>query len=353
MVIYFSSILVLLILISFSASSSTISFKEEQKKIMAQYNEINFTGQFQSGLHPHTTLNRLLVEPILTLDPILFLRKMQRVNDDLFLLIFWITFQSRWIFHCNDNLLFNGHKRFIAKITYTDYNLIVASDMLYHFKVYLMQALGTFQGDQALMLFEAEKFYTNRLKALIQELLDAHQKSREYARIKAMDRHFRFYYHCTERENIKWMITKEFHLLKLAFKTNTKKLIKKPIENMTFLAGILMYDRSTIFGLNLISDQCPRFIGYFLLMQSRQNDILNGIPVVVERPNWYRSNHIYQLFQKISIFKIPSDFAIAQPISIPKFELLNEFTNDYEDILSKRELINLAKTLYGKIILLE
>jgi hypothetical protein len=181
-------------------------------------------------------------------------------------------------------------KEFITEIAKSELNKIIASDMLFHFKVYLMQALGTCQKGKAGMLFEAQEFYTFRLKKLIEKVLDERPAKKHRALLNEMDRNFRFYYHCIEKDNIKYMLTKKFRSFKTAIKSDDSDQIKILTEDMTFLAGILLHDRSSIFGLNLIADQTPEFVGYFLIMQRSQIDLLKGHSILDDGFKFYHSH---------------------------------------------------------------
>jgi hypothetical protein len=332
--------LTLFILTSLS-TSSTISFNEEQKKIMAKFNSLLQDIQSPAGIIM-SGCSRFPVEDILRLDPIVFFREMQNVTDSLFLLIFWYIFRDLWDFVFFQRFTCNTKEHFIAHTLITGgSSRRIAFNMLRHFKIYLMQSLATYQGDKMEMFEEARKFYTFQLKKLILEVV-VKKNCREISLLKQMNRNFRFYYRCVEKDNIKLMFRGEFSMFRSLLKSSVREAFETHSENMAFLAGILMHDRSTIYGLSLFSDQSPDLIVYFILMQILQFEVLNGATV---HPSEWRSHLFKYLFKKIPIFEEPANPKLPQ-----KFKLLKEFTNDYEDILSWEELIYLAKTLYGKII---
>jgi hypothetical protein len=75
------------VLVSFSSfvfSSSTISFEKEQENIMLQYKLALYRSFGPSNFHYF----KLPAESILAIDPIIFLREMQKVNDPRFLITF-------------------------------------------------------------------------------------------------------------------------------------------------------------------------------------------------------------------------------------------------------------------------
>jgi hypothetical protein len=342
MMIRFSLILALFIAESFEAF---MSFKKEQRKMMIEYN--NWIPKILNNARCITLLGyKYPVENILNLDPIALFREMRKVVDEVFILIFWITFRDPWDFIVIRRIVGRTRGEIIDKISISNCPCTAAFNMLYHFKVHLMNCLATYRGDKSAMLIEAWDFYTFRLKTLLLQVLSADQDSREFALIGQMDQNFRFYHLCIEKDNIKSLFIREFLNFKFSLKSNNKEQIEIHTENMTFLAGILMYDRSTIFGLNLISDQSPQLIGNFLIMQYRQSNILRGLTLseCYCPPIW----QISYLHEKIPIFEYPDLFC---PNPTLKFIPLMEFNNDYEDILGRNELIDLVRTLYEKILL--
>jgi hypothetical protein len=329
------SVLLLALSIKFISSSSL--FKDEEKRIMTQYYEKSF---YSNGFSHSNFL--LPVEPILSLDPIVFLREMRKVVDDIFLITFWFSFRSHWFFSYKKN---SSRKPggILAEITLKETNNLIARDMLYHFKVYLMQVLATYQGDKTEIMFAANEFYEFRLKALIEKVLNWRGTIIVEKEIYEMKQNFRFYYHCIEKDNFKSMLIYEFHMLKLAIKSESEKLISKHTENMTFLAGILKHDRSSVFGLALISDRPPDFVRYFLLMQYHQYFLLRGNPFLIKEE--YKLYQIEQLHDTIPIFSVYNASVYS------KFTLSLKFVNAYEDILGDDDLTNLARTIFNKIIL--
>jgi hypothetical protein len=168
--------------------------------------------------------------------------------------------------------------------------------------------------------------------------------------IEEMYQNFRFYHQCTEKENLKSMLTREFKMFKSALKADNKRLTEKHAENMTFIAGILKHDRSTIYGLQLIADQSPEFVRFFLLMQYDQKNLLRRpFKIRKNEPEIYRNELLRYLFEKIPIFEDQACKTREPQI----FKPLKEFTKDYDDILCKKDLIDLARTLFRKIILIQ
>jgi hypothetical protein len=107
-----------------------------------------------------------------------------------------------------------------------------------------MHTLATYEGDKVKMLFEAEQFYRLRLLNLILEVLEGSPDNELYEKLEQMNKNFRFYYNCIEKENIMYLLTKEFRMLKSAQNSNKKYARLLHTRNMAFLAGILNEDRS-------------------------------------------------------------------------------------------------------------
>jgi hypothetical protein len=336
-----------LFLFNFISFASITSFKDGQSKIKAIFNTLNAYKRNQSCHLLYGDI-RQLVESMLKLDPVTFFQEMQRVNDKIFLFTFWDTFLSHWMFLCGNSYNQKIHKEFKdfkEQISDAGCNRAVANDMLFNFKFCLMRALAIYQGDKAQMLFEAKNFFDFQLKRLILAILSEPRDEELHAQIIEMDRNFRFYYLCIEKENLKLLLTKEFHMLKTSLETNDKDRTEMHTENMTFLAGILALDRSSLYGVLSIEDQSPEFIGYFLLMQVNLKSFLNKrVSVQNLEPRPLHDYLLKYLFSKIPIFE-------NQVRIFPQFKLLKEFSNHFEDILSKEDLIELARTLFNKILL--
>jgi hypothetical protein len=79
---------------------------------MKKYDEL---GSNSNGAFSHSSI-LLPLESILSLDSIVFLREMRMVVDDLFLIAFWFTFQSRWFFFYDKNFPYNAGKGVLAEI---------------------------------------------------------------------------------------------------------------------------------------------------------------------------------------------------------------------------------------------
>jgi hypothetical protein len=339
-------LLVLLLFNSLSFASILItSFRDGQTKIMMKYNRLNKSDREISAHYIHHDLKGL-VESMIDLDSIIFFQEMLRVKDKIFLFTFWNTFVGQWIFLCNKDYNQKIHKEFkdfIAQIS--PGNLTVAGELQHNFKSYLMRALAIFEGDKSEMLFHARAFYELRLKNIILEVLGELQDDKLSAQLQEMDRNFWFYFLCIEKKNLKDLLTKEFHRLKTAIGKKEQKLFEVHSENMTFIDGILMHDRSNIFGFNLISDLSPKFIGYFLLMRYHQKGfLLRKFSIEDSKPEFYYQNLKKLVFEKIPIFEGQSFRTFSSP-SRP----LKEFTNEFGDILTNDDLIDLSKTLHRKI----
>jgi hypothetical protein len=341
--------LIFLSLFNLIFSASIMTFIEEQNKIMTIFNTLNAYKRNQ-GSHFFYRDLRDHVDSLLKLDSVNFLQEMQRVTDKIFLLTFWNTFSSPWIFLCSDTYNQKVHKEFkdfIDQISLAGCVGSFTTEMLFHFKVFLMQALVMHPGDKVEIWSETKKFYDFKLKKLILEVLGEQQDYIQHTHIKEMIPNFRFYYHCVEKENLKILLTKEFHMLKTALESDNIDQIAMHEGNMTFLAGMLTHDRSSLFGLLLIEDQSPEFVGYFLLMQLHLNGLLKRhMSLRDHKPKFFHDKLLKELFVKFPIFEDQ-----AFKTSTPQFKLLEKFTNFYDDVLSNEALIELVRTLFKKIIL--
>jgi hypothetical protein len=325
--------------------SSEISYREEKKKIMAEYHELHSNHLAGSG---HYIIEFTILEKVFKMNPVDFLRELRKEKDKIFILTLWNTFRTNWVFLSNHKYYNQSHKgfrEFISQVSMATCNKVIASDMLYHFKVYLMQALTNWDSDNAGMLLEAKNFFDIRLKKLILEVLKMEWDTTNDL-IREMDQNFRFYQLCTNKDHIKHLLTWEFGLFKSALALNKKTQYEIHAENMTFLAGILKNDRSTIFGLNLISDLSSEFVGLFLLMQLNQDMFLKRIVFLKHpKPQNYQRLLINFLHKTIPIFENPS-------LLPGQFTPKKEFINHFADILKDdNELVELARTIFEKILL--
>jgi hypothetical protein len=164
------------IFISITLSSPTVnSFSDEQNKIMIAFDKLNSSERLHSR---HYSIKDFKdhFEILLKLDAVIFWKGMSKVTDKIFLFTFWNTFNSSYLFLCDDEYNRKTRKEFkdfIPHVHNSNNSEACATDMLYHFKLYLMKAMATCQADRVQkMLFEAENFYTLRLKGLILEVLD-------------------------------------------------------------------------------------------------------------------------------------------------------------------------------------
>jgi hypothetical protein len=334
---------------SFS-SPRAISFSDEQTKIMWLFNSLNASMRLNRSGHCYNNNFKDNFKLLLDLDSVTFLNGMGNATDKIFLFTFWNTFNSHDLFLCSAKYNKKTLKRFedfVEQLYFSNNQKVCASDMLYHFKKYLIKAMATCQGGEIAkrnMLFEAEDFYTLKLKGLILEVLNDLTNIELSGQIEEMYQNFRFFHQCTEKENLLPMLIREFRMFKGALKAD-KKLIEMHTENMAFMAGILTHDRSTIYGLQLIADQPAEFVRFFLLMQYYQTRFLRR-PFVIRKnePEIYRNEILGYLFEKIPVF---GHQAFKKP---RKFDPLKKFTNNYGDILNDEDLIDLARTLYTVII---
>jgi hypothetical protein len=282
----------------------------------------------------------------------MFWEKMLEETDKIFLFTFWNSFRSDNILLCSFRYNKKDRKEFkdlLVEISNSHQNDIIAIDLLYHFKIYLMQALANYTGDKGKMLFEAEQFYRLRLKNLILKVLNGKPYQQLHEQLEQMDKNFRFYYKCIEKEDIMYLLTKEFRMLKSAQNSNKKCARQLHTRNMAFLAGILKEDHSSISGLKLISDQTPEFIGSFLELNNNQEYYLNRrCALSIEELKADRRFLLKYLEKKIPVFEVQFvEYHLSS-----KFTLLKNFTNPYRDFLKNDELIDLARTLFRKIFLL-
>jgi hypothetical protein len=328
-----------------SSFSSNISFKDEQKKIMKKYEEINSATSRFYNTHVLSDL-KLPVESLLALDPIIFFKEMQRAHDACFLITFWNTFDSFWIFNCPKCSPLKDPRGFIEQIFTSHCNHTIASEMLYHFKVYLTRKLLIYSGNREEMLSEAMVFFNSKLKHLIQRVFGKNGLEYSLEQSKVMNQSFLFYHWCSETNCLKSILISEFFRLQSALNSTIQTKIDLHSKNLTFLAGALMGDLSTLFGLTLISDQLPEFIGYFLVMQRNQNIYLRERESLIKAVNLHsiRRNLLNDLFARFPIFEFPLELKPPQ-----KF-VLHEFVNHYGHIMDEVDLIELVRTLFHKII---
>jgi hypothetical protein len=331
-------------------SPASISFIDEQNKIITAYNNLNSSDRlYHFGRYICNNFKDHFnhFKPLLDLDSVLFFKGMSEATDKIFLFTVWNTFNSNSLFLCGNQYIKKTPKKFKDFIAcfHPYHKEDCATDILYHFKVYLMQALATYEGNKTEMLFKAEDFYILRLKGLILEVLDGLTGYEICKQIEEMYENFRFYHQCTEMKDLMPMFSREFQMLKRAIKNNKKNLIKMHSENIIFLAGILKHDRSTIYGLQLIADQSPQFVRFFLLVQDEIHFLKDPFKVTNNKLDIYRNPLFRYLFDRIPVFK----FNACRNMSLRKFKPLEEFKNDYKDILSSEKLLELARTLYKKI----
>jgi hypothetical protein len=338
-----SIICILAALISLATlSSSSILFREEQKKIMSACKSIKYTP-----FEPKTmAIVRLPLESMLAMDAITFFEEMQSVEDDCFLIIFWhhrFTFSTYFAF---PKSYFDLPAEFIKQIIRICKNRYVVNQILNHFKVYLTEKFFGYSVDEkrAELLNKAMSFFNIKLRSLIEKL----QASNE-SQFKAMKRNFLFYQKCIPKEGNKSILISEFFKLKSALELDDTSQIGRHSENLTFLANALAWDKASIFGLKLIWDQPPDFIGYFMLIQKRQFTYLNEWAWSIRNVKLhdYLLFLLRNLFAKFPIFEQPNNNIIPK-----RFRLLPDFKNNYREIMDERELIHLTKSLFDKILLL-
>jgi hypothetical protein len=343
----------ILLALYFSSTISSlvkISFSEEQDKIMTIYNNLNASKREISGHYLRKNFQGHFAS-MLSLDSEILFKEMCEVTDKIFLFTFWDSLNTDSVYLCNDQYNRKSRKDFkdfIAQVSSSNSNQPTASDMLYNFKAFLMQALATNQNNKVEILLKAEEFFILRFKDLILEVLDGASRSiRLRDQIKEMYQNFRFYHQCTEKENLKSMVIREFQKFKRALKANNENLIRIHTENMAFIAGILMHDRSSICGLKVIADQSPEFIGYFLLTQYYKKNLFRWPSLIIEtEPKNYQYYLLSFLSMQIPVFE---DYSL-KPIGYRKFKPLKEFTTKYDEILKKEDLVDLARTLCKKIV---
>jgi hypothetical protein len=193
-------------------------------------------------------------------------------------------------------------------------------------------------------LSESMNFFNTKLFSLVRKL-----NGRNDVQFKAMSRNFLFYQKCIDKENIKSILASEFSGLKVALKLGLRREIAIPAENLAFLAGALYWDRSSLFGLPLIADQTPEFIGYFMTVQVDQVIFLQNRDPSLKNVSLHAisSNLLYYIFKRFSNGEDP-----AEVVPSPKFKVLKGFINNYSDIICDADLIDLKKQLFHKISLL-
>jgi hypothetical protein len=329
-------------------SSSGKSFKDIQNEIMAKYNNMNSEFRYSSG-HFIVKDFKFLIDLTLNLDPVEFLRELRKEKDKVFIFTLWNSFGSFLVFLCNHHYQAKSSKNFkdfISQISDAGSNLNCAYDILYRFKIYLMRALAQYKGDKVVMLIEAKNFYDFQLKTLIIEVLNGRGDNTLFKKMAKMEQSFRFYHLCIDNNNLNVAFVREFYSYKSALKSSKEAEIEIHSENLTFLAGILLHDRSTIFGLDLISDQPSEIVKQFVQRQAKQWIFFRGNfhSMKDEISYSWKKDLITFLYLKISVFEFNCDGSILE------FKPLKEFINDYEDILSKENLVELARTLFEKII---
>jgi hypothetical protein len=333
---------ILYVFSSFSHSTESNSFDNAHKIIMLEYKIINILKECQyASLFLHKP--GLPVRSMLALDPTLFFQRMQKVRDYSFLVIFWYTFDTTNLFlgaHC-----FVSHFDLFSKlIIESNCHILMASKMVYHFKVYLMRKLFTYSepSDREVFLNEAKTFFNTRLKHILRIFYGA-----DHPVYRAMTRNFLFYQNCVHMVDVKPALLGEFSKYKLASEDRAQMEIR--IENFSFLAGVLMWDRSSMYGLNLICDQTANFIGHFMVAQREQHELLRNNAILITRIKFHdiRLDLLGDLFKRLPIFDLPTEI-----IPSTKFRLLPNFNNDYKGIFEDDEIIHVAKTLFDKILLL-
>lgn len=149
-------------------SSATTTFKEEQEKIMLKFDEVNSSfGPYCCTFIPKASK---LTGSILALDPIVFFREMQEVNDDCFLIIFWVILDSYWWIICSKCSPIRDPVEFIYQISRNTYNNIIADEMLFHFKIYLATNMVNYPENKVELLNEANSFFNSRFKYLVRKV---------------------------------------------------------------------------------------------------------------------------------------------------------------------------------------
>jgi hypothetical protein len=329
-------------------SSSPIFFEEEQEKIISKYislNRIHSANTYFGDLKDIKV--GLPVELLMDFDPIKFLQKMQKNGKNYsFMIAFWYSFNGTMFFICSPWSLIDSEK-FIRKIIESYCGFRITSDIIYHFKVYLMRKLFFYSkpDDRQKFLSEAIHFFNANLKNLLRKL-----KKDWEGIVKAMPRNFRFYQRCIGEETPRSILLSEFSKLK-ASKGSAKFEIH--LENISFLLGALNNDKSSHFGLGLIADQTPTNIGHFLLLLVFQEDILKGEALaILERKLSDSSLDMLDiLYNKFPIFKVPKKIN-----SFTEFKLKDEFIDTLNEMKEKDEIANqayiiqLTRSIFNTII---
>jgi hypothetical protein len=338
--------------------SSEIFFKQEQKNIMKSYRE-RIPSYPDVGVFRHNKIPLLPVEGLLSLDPIVFFREMQRVTDDWFLVIFWHIFNSNVLFHSSKPFTTKSNREFALLISLPK-RIEIALKMIYHLKVYLMERLLTYSGDRSEMLCEARSFYNLKLSRLIQEILgDAGYQADQ---IKNMNRSFLFYYKCIQND-IKSMIISEFYSLRAAHQLKKTTQFEIHVEHLTFLAGALKDDKSSVFGYNLIHHESPFLIGCFLRIQHFRYRYLNDPKLLQPLYRKYHWDLVYYLLDAMATFdesqsnfagfkKVLEKYPCLSKVSSIESMLFKEFTNNGSS-LDHADLFELTRCLFNKILFLK
>jgi hypothetical protein len=332
-------------------SSSVVIFKDEKKRIMNRYNLRAFETCKNGFLLISHVVNMLPVESMLSLDPIVFFKAMQQDMDDFFQITFWNTLDSLTMFHYLKWTDSKTCREFINQIIINGYGKRITLSIVYHFKVYLMYRFVSFKGNREELLNEARGFYTLRLRFILQKIANGKEGIIHPFQVEDLNRNFLFYYKCINRANVKSILISEFYGLKRAIKTGNDKLIDFHSENMTFLAGGLVTERSTVCGLKMIFDLPQDLTVYFMLMQVHRRAFLKKVNSIrlVWKKNW-RFELLLHLYKIIPIFEVPP--SIQVPSSV-KFKLKRDIVNGYGEFLTDARLVEIAKVLFYNIISFE
>jgi hypothetical protein len=338
---------------SLIALSSSIIFNDEMEKIASKYTEIHLAHDSQS---PSYYGSKLPVESILQMDAKDFFQNMQKTRKNYhFQIAFWFTFDTHLFFFCKPKYCSNS-KEFVGKIISSGLNSILVPKMIYHFKEYLNRKLFSYSdiNDRRELLKRAIKYFNTNLTNLIRKLQGGND-----TQFKKMPRNFLFYQQCVAEKDPKSILLSEFSRLKPNLESDLEPKDKsknaKNAENFTFLASALNYDKSTHFGLGLISDLPPNFIGCFMFVHLYRDILLIENPWTISKLDMRTFNYYMMddLHRKFPIFRVP-----ARMIPSAKFCLSKEFINtlneikDEAELNEKNEIIVLAKSLFEKIVLL-
>jgi hypothetical protein len=333
---------------SLAQSSSPISFEEEQGKIISEYIELNRIHSANTFFGDLKDIQvSLPVELLMDFDPIEFLQKM-RINEKnyIFMIAFWYSFDGT-MFFIYPNQCLNDSEELLRKIRTNFCTFRVTSEIIYHFKVYLVRKLFFYSDPEKRQEFlsEAIYFFNTSLKNLIQKL-----KRNDYDVVKEMPRNFRFYQRCIGEETPRSILLSEFFKLKASTVPSQKSI---HLENLSFLFGALNWDKSSHFGLGLIADQTHTNIGHFLQFLVFQEEILRGYKgnVLEIKLSDSSLDMLGVLHKKFPIFEIPKKIN-----SSTKFILTNEFidtlneTKDKDEIANQTEIIKLTRFIFNTII---